>query len=353
MMRRWAVRQWHVLLRRWVWTTEHQQGVSTAPIGQCALQRARNLLVDYRTQQLRATERRAGMQRTLTTKASSTFSKQAARVVQRHRVRGPRQRHRVCADGSAGSSCNAVCPTTVPGRSCSGHGTCGMSSPAGCVCDANPSNGFWANTTCNECAPGYYGARCTAECPGGACSPCSGRGVCHDGVHGSGTCACLSATTTGHWSGSSCNTCAAGIFGDECTKACPVGTTPSGARSTCGAGRCSGGPTGDGSCACDTGFQRDAVNGSCTLCSGGFYGRNCLPCPTALENVPCSGHGVCSDGVNGTGACSCGAGYAGVNCSLTCPFDSENPAPSGTACKLNAFAEPSRRALAYTTVKHP
>ncbi len=48
-------------------------------------------------------------------------------------------------------------------------------------------------------------------------------------------------------------------------------------------------------------------------CPPGFYGPSCLPCPGGAAN-PCNGFGVCSDGLSGTGACSCLSPYVGVAC---------------------------------------
>jgi hypothetical protein len=53
-----------------------------------------------------------------------------------------------------------------------------------------------------SCNSGYFGAACASQCPGGALSPCSGRGLC--GVDGA--CACL-----------------AGSVGAACQYACPIG----------------------------------------------------------------------------------------------------------------------------------
>jgi len=41
-----------------------------------------------------------------------------------------------------------------------------------------------------ECSDGFFGAKCTEECPGGVATPCSLKGVCDDGKAGAGTCAC-------------------------------------------------------------------------------------------------------------------------------------------------------------------
>lgn len=42
-------------------------------------------------------------------------------------------------------------------------------------------------------------------------------------------------------------------------------------------------------------------------CADQFYGRLCIPCT-------CSGHGICDDGIDGTGECYCDARYDGLAC---------------------------------------
>ena len=56
------------------------------------------------------------------------------------------------------------------------------------------------------CLPGYYGELCEGACPGGAATPCNGRGTCDDGTSGDGTCAC-----------------ADGFHGDACEFTCVDG----------------------------------------------------------------------------------------------------------------------------------
>lgn len=53
-------------------------------------------------------------------------------------------------------------------------------------------------------------------------------------------------------------------------------------------------------------------------CAPDFYGPLCLPCM-------CSGHGLCDDGLTGTGECFCDARYDGLQCD---------------ACALHAFGYP-------------
>eukprot|EP00736_Rhodelphis_marinus_P013404 Rmarinus@m.19640 len=82
-----------------------------------------------------------------------------------------------------------------------------------------------------QCLPGYYGADCSQECPGGAVLPCTGYGTCDDGHNGTGTCNC-----TGSWAGPDCSLpcncthgtcdsataiciCSDGYAGDRCDQA--------------------------------------------------------------------------------------------------------------------------------------
>ncbi|XP_059165578.1 stabilin-2-like [Physella acuta] len=49
-------------------------------------------------------------------------------------------------------------------------------------------------------------------------------------------------------------------------------------------------------------------------CCMGYFGPTCKECPGGAED-PCSGHGNCSDGVDGTGVCACDSFYGGQDCS--------------------------------------
>jgi hypothetical protein len=61
--------------------------------------------------------------------------------------------------------------------------------------------------------------------------------------------------------------------------------------------------------ACPPGFGGP----SCNVCLGGYYGPSCLPCPGGPA-IPCNGTGSCSDGMSGSGVCTCQAPYFGVDC---------------------------------------
>uniref|UniRef100_A0A803Y795 Stabilin 2 n=1 Tax=Meleagris gallopavo TaxID=9103 RepID=A0A803Y795_MELGA len=77
-----------------------------------------------------------------------------------------------------------------------------------------------------ECCQGYWGPDCIA-CPGGAASPCNGRGHCSQGWNGNGTCTCQV-----HKSSHSLHLVC-----------------------SCVHGVCNSGITGDGRCTCLSGYQ--------------------------------------------------------------------------------------------------
>eukprot|EP01013_Petalomonas_cantuscygni_P005167 TRINITY_DN1567_c0_g1_i4.p1 TRINITY_DN1567_c0_g1~~TRINITY_DN1567_c0_g1_i4.p1 ORF type:complete len:1846 (+),score=295.54 TRINITY_DN1567_c0_g1_i4:215-5752(+) len=243
--------------------------------------------------------------------------------------------HGVClCDGTFGQAdCSAQCPGSP---ACSGHGFC--------------ADGAAGSGAC-ECLSGWRGEDCSVECAGGADIPCSGHGVCD----ADGLCDCDT-----HFAPSNCSTCAAGFLGIYCDARCP--TTPSGA--VCGGhGRCVGNTP---HCVCDAedvlGFWTGAL---CTECQSGYHGSTCTTSCPGGACAPCSGHGTCDDGINGTGLCTCSAdvsvgywwgdachecraGYFGPWCMRACPGGATSPChghgtcsdgPDGTGvCTCNADA---------------
>ncbi|XP_027899534.1 stabilin-2 isoform X1 [Xiphophorus couchianus] len=89
-----------------------------------------------------------------------------------------------------------------------------------------------------SCCPGYWGPDCT-ECPDGADRPCSGRGVCSDGLGGNGTCSCQVGFV-----GTVCEDCSPGRYGPTCSSEC-----------SCVHGLCGSGLKGDGRCTCFSGYR--------------------------------------------------------------------------------------------------
>ncbi|XP_070557587.1 stabilin-2-like isoform X3 [Ptychodera flava] len=54
------------------------------------------------------------------------------------------------------------------------------------------------------------------------------------------------------------------------------------------------------------------------LCCPGFHGISCRACPGGAAN-PCNGNGVCNDGINANGSCTCKSNFAGTACELCAP----------------------------------
>lgn len=191
---------------------------------------------------------------------------------------------------------------------------------------------------CTSCVPGAFGPNCT-PCPGGVGgSACSGRGVCSDGISGSGTCSCqpgftgpacqYSNVTTCSGRGialfdGSC-VCSTGFAGPNCASCAPnYYNYPTCqyclAAATCGGqGTC----TANGTCACDVGF----AGSNCSSCAPGYYGYpNCTFCNAATT---CNGNGSCT----ATGACACNPGSTGANCQIDVNACASNPCQNGGTC---------------------
>ena len=127
---------------------------------------------------------------------------------------------------------------------CTGHGTCAAAyskdtfSHLQCECSQEGTEPFpsWSgttcgclkesstSTTCNRCADGFFGEKCTS-CPGGGgISQCNMHGTCSDGVSGNGQCTCdvdIKYGGLGGWMGSSCDSCMGEFWGPQC-KTCPA-----------------------------------------------------------------------------------------------------------------------------------
>ncbi|MED5464974.1 MAG: hypothetical protein VX699_09995, partial [Myxococcota bacterium] len=195
---------------------------------------------------------------------------------------------------------------------------------AKCLSECVPG---WTSTmgqTCNECAEGYYGEDCSNECPGGASSPCSGQGTCSS----SGVCECA----TG-FSGAACDACAPGYFGQTCAP-CPGG----GANPCHGHGVCDDGLGGSGACDCTDGTGWELPD--CAVCSTGFdnSGGECLPAGASCS-PGCGDHGTCT----GTNVCTCNPGWEGATCGsckagfvgpacAECPGGASNPCNGQGVC---------------------
>uniref|UniRef100_A0A8C8VGW1 Stabilin 1 n=1 Tax=Pelusios castaneus TaxID=367368 RepID=A0A8C8VGW1_9SAUR len=172
------------------------------------------------------------------------------------------------------------------------------------------------------CCPGYYGHMCEL-CPGKPGSPCSGNGVCQDGITGSGECRCREG-----FHGTACEMCEVGRYGEDCKSVC-----------ACRSGICNDGLLGNGSCECFQGWEgitcdrsigvdlcnktchqmANCINGSVDslptcACSAGYTGNGtyCSEIdPCAVDNGGCSTYATCSKVSAGERTCSCKEGYAG------------------------------------------
>uniref|UniRef100_A0A8C5IYW2 Stabilin 2 n=1 Tax=Junco hyemalis TaxID=40217 RepID=A0A8C5IYW2_JUNHY len=164
-----------------------------------------------------------------------------------------------------------------------------------------------------ECCQGHWGPDCMA-CPGGAASPCNGRGRCSQGMAGNGTCTCQ-------------------VTPSLLSKAIPF------LPAVCGCihGVCNSGIAGDGSCTCLSGYQgprcdqpiaecealqcpahsRCAASGEdgkqleCT-CLPGFHGdgTQCEPINPCSSKV-CDPNADCIFLGPNQHKCTCGEGYTG------------------------------------------
>ncbi|XP_053455327.1 stabilin-1 [Nycticebus coucang] len=94
--------------------------------------------------------------------------------------------------------------------------------------------------------------------------------------------------------------CCPGHYGSEC-QACPGG--PSSPCSNHGV--CLDGMSGSGQCRCRSGF----AGTSCELCAPGAFGPSCQACR-------CTSHGHCDEGLGGSGSCFCDEGWTGSRCEV-------------------------------------
>ncbi|KAG7497480.1 stabilin-2 isoform X1 [Solea senegalensis] len=170
-----------------------------------------------------------------------------------------------------------------------------------------------------NCCPGYWGPDCI-ECPENAERPCSGRGVCSDGLGGNGTCSCQAGFV-----GTACEGCLPGVYGPTCSSEC-----------TCHHGLCNSGLRGDGRCTCFSGYRgpqcdqempecaalrcpqnsrclEEALTGKMEChCAVGFQmtADQCLSINPCLQQL-CHVHASCVHTGPGQHLCACNEGYSG------------------------------------------
>ncbi|XP_019483671.1 PREDICTED: stabilin-1 [Hipposideros armiger] len=94
--------------------------------------------------------------------------------------------------------------------------------------------------------------------------------------------------------------CCPGHYGSEC-RACPGGAS----HPCSDHGLCMDGMSGSGQCRCHSGFAGTA----CELCAPGAFGPLCQACR-------CTSHGHCDEGLGGSGSCFCDEGWTGPRCEV-------------------------------------
>lgn len=172
-----------------------------------------------------------------------------------------------------------------------------------------------------QCCPGHWGPDCM-ECPGGAHSPCSGRGSCAEGMEGNGSCSCQEG-----FGGTACENCADdNVFGPSCSAACP-----------CVHGVCNSGIHGDGTCECFSGYTGPNCDKPIPACAALFCpensrcspsskdettleckclpnyksdGKSCEPINPCSQNI-CHPHAWCTYLGPNRHSCTCQEGYHG------------------------------------------
>ncbi|KAL1515972.1 hypothetical protein AB1Y20_002585 [Prymnesium parvum] len=106
--------------------------------------------------------------------------------------------------------------------------------------------------------------------------------------------------------------CPAGRAGADCERCAAnhYGATCTACDCSTVGGVCGDGLQGDGVCTCKPGFS----GATCDVCKQGYWGAECSPCN-------CSGSSYCDEGLSGTG-CVCNANHFGPSCeACTCVGD--------------------------------
>ncbi|CAH2313280.1 stabilin-1 isoform X1 [Pelobates cultripes] len=235
-------------------------------------------------------------------------------------------------------------------------------------CSLGPAN----NTTlgcarnCNRtitefgCCSGFYGPNCL-PCPAGFTNPCYGRGVCVDGIHGTGKCTCFQ-----QFKGIACHICSnPNKHGEYCEEDCKcvhgVCDNRPGSEGVCQGYRCKPGYTGR---FCDQTSQSCGelhlsqfchINASCEstdnstscVCNVGYEGDGVSCQPANFCRKPdrggCSEDAICTNIGPGIVSCQCNPGWIGdgVECS---PVDNCVMENRG-GCHINAdciFTQPGQ-----------
>lgn len=125
---------------------------------------------------------------------------------------------------------------------------------------------------------------------------------------------------------------------------------PGGLEAPCGNhGICNDGVNGTGICNCTKGFYGTA----CELCEQGRYGPDCKECN-------CTGNGLCEDGITGSGLCFCKEGWTGQQCETKLDVkpvcspecDSNAVCRANNTCECNPFYEGDGRSCTVVNLCH-
>ena len=195
---------------------------------------------------------------------------------------------------------------------CEHLGICRMSSEGAvdtrwsCRC---PSHQKWVGITCNKCyakhntsdqckgrcIENHYGENCNTHCipgvpsnaersvcsevqaSGGKCNICNGHGTCS----GNGECQCDAGYFTSR-------------NGEQCSLSCE-------------------------SCPSDRGLCTSIGGQLQCICKANYFGKNCEQSCKSVNEMVCSGHGVCQFSVQRGLECVCNPMYIGDDCSAKCP----------------------------------
>eukprot|EP01061_Rhynchopus_euleeides_P036821 TRINITY_DN621_c0_g1_i11.p1 TRINITY_DN621_c0_g1~~TRINITY_DN621_c0_g1_i11.p1 ORF type:complete len:3370 (+),score=1038.41 TRINITY_DN621_c0_g1_i11:736-10110(+) len=283
-----------------------------------------------------------------------------------------------CLAGYAGSRCKFVCPGLPDLQVCGGHGVCNDGVAGNGLCKCDETAGHWAEPTCVECAPGFWGADCLAACP----KDCTLAAKCDAGVRGTGKCTCNDPIRKPP----SCEDCLEGYAkdGDAC-KPCPnmcskrgtcaMDITTNTLTCTCTGGYagvdCSDKCTETANGVCGGSARGSCVEGKC-VCTETFTGIDCSSCIPSMTNapecnvqcqgpvcptgedtcaaplkLPCNGRGTCDTTASN---CSCPVEYVGEGCEFTCPVVDKKVCNGNGACEVVRGAAACKCKGGYTGV---
>ncbi|XP_039520340.1 laminin subunit alpha-2-like, partial [Pimephales promelas] len=226
-----------------------------------------------------------------------------------------------CRDHTIGPNCERCAPGYYGDAS---RGTADDCRPCACPL-LSPSNNFsptchvdgGGEVICDQCRPGYAGARCDRcangyfgrpDVPGGSCQPC----VCNGNLDRTAALSCDPVTGAclrcrEGYGGSDCGRCADGYFGDALV------------AKNCQACRCHSNGSVSEVCHQETGqcqCRQHVLGRQCEECMPNCWwdgeSQLCMPCQ-------CSARGSVSQRCDSEGRCICRAGHVGRRCDLVRP----------------------------------